>query len=112
MKTRTTKKYINYMYDNKIKIGYCNLQFLLSRIDPVYYTTRAEGWATDIYIINSDTVIITGYAPFGNITVPYEKQREYNKRAEKIACDYTLSYEEQRDALDNLINEFIAEVTK
>jgi hypothetical protein len=100
------------MYDNKIKIGYCNLQWLLSRIDPAYYTTRAEGWGADIYIINSDTVIVTGYAPWGNITIPYDTQRKYNECAEKIACNYTLSYEQQRDALDDLINEFISEVIK
>lgn len=112
MKTRTTKKYINNMYNNKIKIGYCNLQWLLSRTDPAYYITRAEGWAADIYIINSDTVIITGYAPFGNITIPYEKRCEYESKAEQIACNYKLTFEEQRDALDVLINEFVEEVTQ
>ena len=112
MKTQTTKKYINNMYDNKIKISYCNLDWLLIRANPAYYIARSEGWAADIYIVNSDTVIVTGYAPFGNITVPYEKQKEYNQKAEKIACDSALSYEQQRDLLDDLINEFVAEVTQ
>ena len=112
MKKHTTKKYINSLYDNRIKIGYCNLQMLLSRTAPAYYTTRAEGWGADIYIVNSDTVIITGYAPWGNITVPYDTQRKYNKNAEKITYDYTLTHEQQRDALNDLINEFISEVTQ
>ena len=99
MKFRTTKKEINNGYTNRICVGYCALQTLLSFENPVAYTTRTEGWGADIYLFGT-TAIITGYAPFGNIRPDYELCKKYERFAEGK------SKEEKR----KLIDEFIKEV--
>lgn len=110
MKYKTTKKSINSGYTSKICVGYCNLQNLLNYESPTAYTTRSEGWAADIYDFG-DVAIITGYAPFGNIRPGYELCKKYETQAEKIRCDYSLSWEAQKEAIQQLIHEFIKEVT-
>ena len=112
MKYKTTKKAVNEGYKNKICVTYCGLQNLLCYENEVAYITRREGWACDIYEINGSTAIITGYAPFGNIRPAYETIRKYDLAAEKIRYDYSLSYEDRKIKLDQLIKEFVEEVTK
>lgn len=112
MKYRTTKKEVNNGYTYKICVGYCNLQYLLTYESPVAYTARREGWGADIYEINENTAIITGYAPFGNIRPEYDIQKEYDTAAEKIRHDYSLSYEEQRKQITELLYKFVEEVTQ
>lgn len=109
MKYRTTQKAIKEGYINKICVGYCNLQYLLGYENPVAYTARREGWAADIYDFGN-TAIITGYAPFGNIRPGYDICKKYENKAEKVRYDYSLSWEEQKEKLHQLINEFIKEV--
>ncbi len=109
MKYRTTQKAIKEGYINKICVGYCNLQYLLGYENPVAYTARREGWAADIYDFGN-TAIITGYAPFGNIRPDYDICKKYENKAEKVRYDYSLSWEEQKEKLHQLINEFIKEV--
>lgn len=110
MKYRTTQKAVKEGYTNKICVGYCNLQYLLGCENPVAYTARREGWAADIYDFGN-TSIITGYAPFGNIRPGYDTCKKYEDKAEKVKYDYSLSWEEQKEKLHQLINEFIKEVT-
>ena len=90
-------------------VGYCNLQNLLRTVDPFAYSTRAEGWACDYYYIH-DVIISTGYAPIGRKT-DYKLCREYDKKAAEILRDYTLKWEQQRDQLENLIEEFVEKLT-
>ena len=54
-------------YRNVIKVGYCDLQNALIGIEPNFYTAGVYGWNADVYVIDRDTVIVTGYRPFGNI---------------------------------------------
>lgn len=110
MKFRTTQKAIREGYSNIIKIGYCNVQHLLSVKSPIAYTTRREGWGSDIYEITSNTCIVTGYAPFGNIKPDYNVTREYDEKARKIRYDYSLPWEEQEKKINALLIEFIKEV--
>lgn len=112
MKYRTTQKAVNAGYANKICVSYCALQNLLNHESPVAYTTRREGWGADIYEINASTAIITGYSPFGNIRPAYDVCRRYDEKAEKIRCNYSLTWEEQKDALQELLKKFVEEVTK
>lgn len=136
MKYETTKKAILSNYSNIIKVGYCYLQTLLKFRSPNAYTaSKTYGWRADIYEITPDTVIVTGYAPFGNIVPDYETVLKYERKAEEL-CEtqrwrsqervfgtwefpvrvkVPVSYDEalannQRD-LDALLHEFIREVT-
>lgn len=111
MKFKTTKKAIRNNYTNIIKIGFDNLQHLLNYEKPIAYITRVEGWACDIYEINENTVISTGYDAFGNITPDCKIVREYDQKARQILCKNEPSDTIQRK-LANLLGDFINEVTK
>lgn len=111
MKYKTTRKAVNEGYINKICVSYCALQTLLMYEFETAYTVRQEGWAADIYDFGN-TAIITGYAPFGNIRPGYDICSRYEEQAETIRYNYDLSYEDQKNQLRQLINEFIKEVTK
>lgn len=112
MKYQTTQKAVRNGYDNVIAIGYCNLQYLLKYTPERAYTARREGWGADIYEVPGNNAIATGYAPFGNIRPDYETQKRYDKEAQKIALDYSKSWEEQKEEINALLAAFVEEVTK
>ena len=109
MKFKKTQKAIKAVYTNVIKVGYCCLQFLLSRESPSAYTVRREGWGSDVYTFGN-VAISTGYAPFGNIKADYDTCTKYEQAASAIRSNYDLSWGEQRDRLRKLIEKFIDEV--
>ena len=51
-----------------------------------------------------------GYAPFGNIRPSHDLVDRYERTAEKICYDYSMSYEAQKNAMHNLQQAFIMEV--
>ena len=67
-------------FKNIIDVGCGELQHLLSHKAPDYYTSGVYGWNADIYKINNNTVIVTGYRPFGNIG-NWNLAREYFQKA-------------------------------
>lgn len=109
MKYKTTKKAIREMGYPVYCVGYCNLQHLLREFDPFAYSTRAEGWACDYYMTNG-VIISTGYSPIGRKT-DYNLCCEYDEKAAEILRDYTLKWEQQRDQLEKLIEEFVEKLT-
>ena len=110
MKFKTTQKEIRANFNKIICVPYCGLQTLLNYESPVAYTVRRDGWAADIYDMGGGVAIVTGYAPFGNIHPGYDICRKYEKQAEKIRYNYTLSYDRQRDMLKSLAKKFVKEV--
>lgn len=111
MKFKTTQKEIKANYNTIICVPYCELQNLLEYESPVAYTVRREGWAADIYDMGSGVAIVTGYAPFGNVRPSYELRERYERTAEKIRLNYSVSFEEQKNDMHNLQRAFIEEVT-
>ena len=112
MKFRVTQKEIKANFDKIISVPYCSLQNLLFWESPVAYTTRREGWAADIYDMGGGVAIVTGYAPFGNIRPACELRERYEKQAESIRYSYSIAWEEHREKLRQLANEFIKEAIK
>lgn len=112
MKIRTTKKAIRVAYSNIICLSYCSLR-ALDYLDADYYGTRCEGWAFDAYIISNDTVIVTGYAPFGNVKPTYTVIENYNKKLVPIVDKYreTVNYERFISEVQELVKAFAVEVT-
>lgn len=110
MKYRVTKKEMKEDYGNKIYcVGNGDIQHLLSFVDPVAYSTRAEGWACDWYEING-ICLCSGYAPIGKM-VDYEIRRKYDEQAREIRNNWNLTWEEQKQEIDKLLIEFIEEIT-
>ena len=110
MKFKVTKKEMKDGYNTIISIGYCNAQNLLRYKNPIAYSAGVYGWACDYYDVDG-VLISTGYAPIGQ-RPDYNIIRKYNNQAEKINHNYNLSYEEQENQVNELLNEFIQEVTK
>lgn len=111
MKFKATQKDIRNGYSAVISIPYCNIQTLLSFESPVAYTVRREGcWGADIYQVGN-VAISTGYAPFGNIKVPYEKQQEYEEAARKIRYEEN-DWDKMVLKIHNLLKKFVDEVTQ
>lgn len=111
MKFKTTKKAINQNFNRVICIGYCHAQYLLQGKNPIAYASGVDGWKCDIYDVNG-VAIVTGYQPFGNIRPDYETINKYEDEARKIACNSWGSYQNMIDQVDQLLNQFIEEVTK
>lgn len=110
MKLKATKKEIRSSNNIILKIGYCNAQTLLSRLEPFAYSCGIYGWDCDYY--NIDNIIIsTGYRPIGQ-SINYDLVREYDNQAQKISSNYDLSYDEQLKKISKLLKEFIKEVIK
>lgn len=112
MKTQTTIRTIKINYQNIIEVGYCGLQTLLRFKEPRYYCAGVYGWNCDIYEVSEDTVIVTGYRPFGNIDAGYETTKKYERKAQEL---FKKSIIETPDialtgALKELINNFVEEV--
>src|SRR5574344_954909 len=53
MQTKVTKKQVMSYNSNVLEVGYCDLQFLLGRFSPQYYTCGVYGWNADIYEIDN-----------------------------------------------------------
>ncbi|MFR5853715.1 MAG: hypothetical protein ACLUE8_04965 [Lachnospiraceae bacterium] len=119
MKYETTKKAILSNYSNIIKVGYCSLQTLLKFHSPSAYTaSKTYGWRADIYEITPSTVIVTGYAPFGNIVPDYETIKKYEEKAQEESAlawnrreSSSQAYSNDLNAMDALLHEFVREVT-
>ena len=103
MKTPITKKAIMNSYRNVIKVGYCDMQDALKWREPNFYTAGVYGWNADVYVIDYDTVIVTGYRPFGNIELPREVIDTLNKCARSIT--HYFDYDNAKISLRNNLDE-------
>ena len=110
MKFKTTKKEIYQNYQNVICVGYCGIDNLLTNHAPIAYNSGAAGWKCDIYDING-VAIVTGYQPFGNIRPHYDTIKKYDDEARKICYGSWENYQNMLDQTDQLLNQFIEEVT-
>ena len=106
MKIKTTEKQIKGVFNNIISIGYCDAWYLLKHREPLMYTSGVYGWNADIYVINNDTCIVTGYRPFGNLKI--DAISKLNKKAR----DYYDKYDYKKaDALcEKLLNKTIEKI--
>ena len=111
MKFKTTRKQINQNFNSVISIGQCDAQYLLQGKNPIAYNAGYYGWNFDIYDING-VAIFTGYQPFGNIHPDYNIIKKYDDEARKIRGDSRRNYQKMLDQTDQLLNQFIEEVTR
>lgn len=110
MKFKTTRKAIKENYSDIIEVGYADAQWLLSFREPFAYTYGVYGWNANIYDIDG-VAIVTGYRSFGNIKPGYLCTHWYDEKAKEIRYS-DIGIEEMRKQMDELLNEFIEEVTR
>jgi len=82
MKFKTTAKELKEGYYCIIKVGYCDLQNLLSHARCVAYSSGVYGWNFDVYDIDG-VAVCTGYRgmPERNSKTDYKVIREYEEKA-------------------------------
>ena len=110
MKVQTTKKTVKNNYSKIIRIGYCDMQTLLSLEEPFAYTAGVYGWNANIYDLNG-IALVTGYRTFGEISPSWELIEKYEQKAKEV-IDLIYNYEERKEALKTLIDSFLEEVIK
>ena len=93
-------------YRNVIRVSYCDMQDALKWREPNFYTAGVYGWNSDIYVIDYDTVIVTGYRPFGNVELPREVIDMLNKCAKSITR--YLNYDLAKIYLKNNLEELVS----
>jgi hypothetical protein len=113
MKLKATKKEMKNGYYKIVTIGYCNAEALLSRSEPIAYSSGVYGWACDYYEIDG-VLISTGYDPLSpkNSRRDYELTREYNEKARAIQSNYQMPYDEQKRLINELLSEYVKKVTE
>lgn len=111
MKVRVTRKEVLSNYTNVISVGYCDLQFMLKYRDAKFCTAGVYGWNADIYEIDHDTAIVTGYRSFGNIRPICEIVKAFEGTA-RVCHDMDISRQQIQCLLEQLITAFITEVVR
>ena len=106
MSLKLTKKEVMNNFRNVISVGYCDLCFLERRLDKIGYTCGVCGWNANVYRLNEDTCLVTGYRPFENCKTS-ANVKEINKKAESIVKDYTISFEKQQEEIEKLVEEIL-----
>lgn len=96
---RLTKKQIKEGYSIIAYCGYCDLYYTLLNAYKVGHTERAEGWAANVYEITPSICIVTGYAPFGNKSLPLAFTASYERKAKEL---YNSATTPPRDKLHEL----------
>lgn len=81
---RITQKQVKEGYGTIAYCGYCDLQYTLKDACKVGHTERVEGWAADVYEITPSICIVTGYAPFGNKSLPLAFTKSYERKAKTL----------------------------
>lgn len=81
---RITQKQVKEGYGTIAYCGYCVLQYTLKDARKVGHTERVEGWAADVYEITPSICIVTGYAPFGNKSLPLAFTKSYERKAKTL----------------------------
>lgn len=88
-------------YKYVIGARYCALHTLLKHQSPVAYAIRVEGWACDLYELDWDVAVVTGYDYDRAVNTPFDHKilESFEKRAQ--ACT-----DEQE--INNLIKELVS----
>lgn len=112
IKLKVSKRDIRNNFKNVLCCSYCELTDLLNYKNANYYNANQYGWRNDIYLIDNNTVIVTGYEPFGNIELQKNICKKYNNEAKKIRQNFGFDYDKQKIKLQKLIDKMISEVIK
>lgn len=110
MKFKTTNKEIKNGYYYIVRVGYCDLQNLLSGCDAFAYTSGVYGWNANFFDVDG-ICICTGYRSLVGENIDYNIIRKYEKKAEAIRNRYNYTeYKKEKAALNRLRLKFAEEV--
>ena len=112
-KAKTTRKWVNESY-YCVSFGYCELQYLLTFQEPRFYTCGTYGWNFDAYVFACDYAVTTGYrGMIENVSTRKDFDvQSLESKAEKIVKGDTLTYEQQKKAVNTLLAELLSNCYK
>lgn len=102
MKVKVTKKSIKDNFRNVYIMDETKAQTIFYGQSPAYYTSGVYGWNCDVYIIDSDTVVTTGYRPFGE-RLPEAVEKDMFKKATRVREANRFNYTETARKIASII---------
>jgi hypothetical protein len=108
-KYKTSMKAIKENNSKVINIGYCAAQNLLRFNEATAYSSGTYGWNCDFHQIEPNTVIATGYRTNSKL-VEYTIVEKYDNLAAEIIGDKTISWDDKKIQVNNLLERFVKEV--
>lgn len=106
--TQRDTKNSNYIV---LSVGYQDLQHVLSCVSPIAYNTGRDGWNYDLYRIDDNYSIVTGYRGFDRSCTHHANDfKGLNQALRDLDAKYAShcdSKEERITKLVNLLNEYI-----
>lgn len=105
MKYKTTVKALRESANNLRCAGYCDLSHLLQNHSPVAYTCGVYGWNFDVYEVYGLT-ICTGYRGMPGKRLDFVGLAEDEARKIWSWENKGMTYDEKRDAVENLLHDF------
>ena len=116
MKTKTTNKFINAMFENVYYVMPSDLNSLYKIMygeSPAYYNCCVHGWNYDCYInYEADTAIMHGYRNMTGKKADSEILRVYADKAEKIIDKINWKWETRQKHLNEIRKECFYELVK
>lgn len=83
IKVKVSYKEVNEGFCNVYSVHYCGIQNIEPYLPCFFYSSGANGWSCDYYIISGNTVISTGYRPIGK-GLNYDVVEKYNTEFYKL----------------------------
>ena len=116
--TRMSMKDAQMFADKVVRIGYCNLYYLLDTIERSGYNCGVYGWNCDIYRVYTTTgklvVITTGYRNMRGESVDWKTVKRYNEIAKAVSeysnPAYIRDYTERKQYLSDLLDTFCRDI--
>lgn len=90
MKFKTTRKQISNYYGRVYQVGYCELYPLYQSYEAKAYTHGVYGWNYDVYEVNGNACITSGYRGMFGAELPEAARRILNNA--KKYCSVTAGH--------------------
>lgn len=114
IKARVTDKELREGYYT-IELGYCDAQNILKFEAARFYNYGVYGWRYDVYELNWNLAICTGYRPIKSIPEKVNRQavaiiEKYDKKASSMKSTDYKGFAEYRKAIDRLYARMVKEL--
>lgn len=112
MKTKITRKQVNESGMSLI----ADTQVLLYYQKPTYYNCGVYGWNWDCYVFYTTGYktyfVLNGYRnfPSNRVYPDYDFVRGYEEKAREIQKDFSISFDEKKEKINNLLKDFLCKV--
>lgn len=106
MKFKTTRKQISNYYGRVYQAGYCELYPLYRGSDATGYTFGVYGWNYDVYEIDGNTCITSGYRAMFGRELPQEARRVLELAKKYCSIKAGHSWQEQERYLKRARKKF------